>query len=228
MDKQKVIDKIYKCLRLAESCNPNEAAAGLRQAQGLMKKYGISEEQVSTTEVAESRVSAGDRYHLHFWVVALADVVSCAFSCRVFVARGFGRPTELRFIGIGSTPELSSYTYTVLLRNLQKARQNFIDYLEVDEEKERARQGDVFAQAWLFRVARQVSRFVNDAEASSAIDTYIDSHYGQVREFQDTVRDPSLHDIDAINSGLRAGERVSLFRPMGFSDEIFALSGAPG
>ena len=127
MDNRRVIDKIYKCLRLAESCNPNEAAAALRQAQGLMKKYGISEEQVFATPIAESSVNTGDRYHLHFWVVALADVVSCAFSCRVFIARGFGRSTELKFIGIGSTPELASYTFSVLHRNLQQAREDYIE-----------------------------------------------------------------------------------------------------
>ena len=34
MDQEKIIDKICKCLRLSESCNPNEAASALRQAHG--------------------------------------------------------------------------------------------------------------------------------------------------------------------------------------------------
>ena len=36
MDKQKIIDKIKKCMALGNSSNANEAAAALRQAQKMM------------------------------------------------------------------------------------------------------------------------------------------------------------------------------------------------
>ena len=41
-----VIDKIRKCMALAESENEFEAAAALRQAQRLMQQHGLSSDDV--------------------------------------------------------------------------------------------------------------------------------------------------------------------------------------
>ena len=56
MDKQKVLEKIKKCLALGESANEHEAAQAIRQAQILMKKYGISEMEVELSAVTEKGV----------------------------------------------------------------------------------------------------------------------------------------------------------------------------
>ncbi|PIA66345.1 hypothetical protein CDR19_15110, partial [Ectopseudomonas toyotomiensis] len=39
MDRKKALDKVKKCLALANSSNPNEAAAAMRQARAMMEKY---------------------------------------------------------------------------------------------------------------------------------------------------------------------------------------------
>lgn len=224
MDTRKIIDKIYKCLRLSESCNPNEAASALRQAQGMMRKYGISEELVCTAPVAEASVAAGERYNPPFWLMALSELVACAFQCRVYLLRAFGRQTRLKFIGLGATPEIASYTFTVLQRRLGLAREEFRQRLEGEEDDEEAeRQADVFAQAWLYRVAQQISRFANDSEAERAIEKYIDVHYGQVRDAPRDPAEPVSGDILAINCGLRAGEGVRLLRPVQHADTSVLL-----
>ncbi len=214
MDRSRVVEKICKCLRLAESCNANEAAAALRQAQRLMRKYGITEDLVRAAPVAESAVAASERYTPPFWLLALAEVVANAFACRVFVARAFGRRTELRFIGLGAGPEIAGYTFEVLHRHLRRARRRFMEELGEVDEQERVRRGNVFAQAWLFRVARQVARFAGDDEARQAIDSYIKVHYGEVRDLRHDPDEPARTDMDAIQSGLRAAARVRLYRPM--------------
>ena len=56
MDKQKVLEKIKKCLALGESANEHEAAQAIRQAQILMKKYGISENDVELSGISEKGV----------------------------------------------------------------------------------------------------------------------------------------------------------------------------
>ena len=43
MDKNKAIEKIKKCLALGKSANEHEAAQALKQAQALMREYGISD-----------------------------------------------------------------------------------------------------------------------------------------------------------------------------------------
>jgi len=78
---KKIIDKICKCLRLSESGNPNEAALALRQATRMMKKYGITDNQVMAAEVSESSTQAGQRYNPPFWALALANLVADAFQC---------------------------------------------------------------------------------------------------------------------------------------------------
>ena len=57
MDKEKVLDKIKKCLALGESANEHEAAQAIRQAQMLMKKYGISEIDIELSAVNEKGVA---------------------------------------------------------------------------------------------------------------------------------------------------------------------------
>jgi hypothetical protein len=42
MDREKLMDKIQKCLRLAKSSEPAEAAAALRQAQKMMAANNIT------------------------------------------------------------------------------------------------------------------------------------------------------------------------------------------
>lgn len=42
----KILAKIKKCLALASSSNPNEAATALRQARALMEKHGVTSESI--------------------------------------------------------------------------------------------------------------------------------------------------------------------------------------
>ena len=177
MDKQKIIDKICKCLRLSESCNPNEAASALRQAHGLMKKHGVTEDQILANNVSESAVESISRYNPPYWVLALSNIVAQAFECRVFVSRRYGRRPEFRFIGMDISPEIASYTFNVLYRQLKQARRDFSYELEIEDRAEKDRRTDVFAQAWLFRVGRTVSEFVDNPSDKAIIDEYIEEKY---------------------------------------------------
>ena len=122
MNRQKIIDKICKCLRLSESCNPNEAASALRQAHGLMKKYDVTEDQILANDVSEAAVESISRYNPPYWVLALSNIVAQAFECRVFVSRRYGRRPEFRFIGMDISPEIASYTFNVLYRQLKQVK----------------------------------------------------------------------------------------------------------
>ena len=81
---KKIIDKIYKCLRLSESGNPNEAALALRQATSMMKKHGISDAQILAAEVTESATQAGERFNPPFWALALANLLQRHFSVGIY------------------------------------------------------------------------------------------------------------------------------------------------
>jgi hypothetical protein len=214
VEHRKIIDKICKCLRLSESGNPHEAAMALRQANRLMQKYRVSEELVRKAIVEESVVDIGQTYTPPFWVLALANLVADTFECRVFVARHYGRRPEYRFLGLDLTPELATYTFEVLLRQLAQAREEFIAGLDLADATESERRGDVFAQAWLFRVARTVDNFASSSEVLATVDAHIQAEHGETVDLTQEPVAPENRDYEDILSGMRAANEVSLFRSL--------------
>ena len=146
MDKQKIISKIQKCLRLAESGNPNEAAAALRQAQGLMRKYGLQDVDVHTLPVNETTASSGGYYNPPYWALALAELVAEAFDCRVYIARQDEKHPQFRFIGLEHSASVAAYSLTVLYRQLRQARRSYMKGLALADKQEARRRGNVFAR----------------------------------------------------------------------------------
>ena len=88
--REKMIEKIKKMLALAEN-NPSEeeALSAALQAQKLMAKYNIHEEDVSLEEVKEDidSVFSDQKYnsHLKAWRKQLGVVVAKAFRCKCYV-----------------------------------------------------------------------------------------------------------------------------------------------
>jgi len=214
MDRDKIIDKICKCLRLSESCNPNEAAAAIRQARNMMKKYDISEHQVMASSVKEASVNSGIDYKPPFWVLALSEIVAKSFACRAFLSRKDGQNHHFRFIGVGHSAQISSYTFEVLHRRLRRARKDFVWSLDIESKKEKTRRGDVFAQAWLFRIAQLVSDFADSQQSKKVVDEYIQQNYGETAELLSKPKELDNPDYDDILSGMRAANEVDLHRPV--------------
>ena len=212
---KKIIDKIYKCLRLSESGNPNEAALALRQASSLMKKHGISDAQVIAAEISESATQVGERYNPPFWALALANLVAEAFECRNLIVRQYGKSPEFRFIGLGFKTEVATYSYTVLHRHLSRAIEEFKLSVEDNDDSEESRRTEVFAQAWLFRVGRTVSEFIGENTDKVIIDAYIEEKYGKTIELTGEPTSTENADYDDILSGMRAAHEVALYRSVG-------------
>ena len=55
MDKEKILDKIKKCLALSKSANEHEAAQALKQAQALMEKHEVNAVDIALSEVSEQK-----------------------------------------------------------------------------------------------------------------------------------------------------------------------------
>jgi hypothetical protein len=215
MDKQKIISKIQKCLRLAESGNPNEAAAALRQAHALMRKYGIHEAEIHTLQINETTAGSGGYYNPPYWALALSELIAGAFDCRVYIARRDEEHPQFRFIGLEYTATVAAYSFTVLYRQLRRARRAYMKGLDLGGDKQEIRRrGNVFAQAWLYRIARVVAEFIGDPTRRGAIDEYVQATYGQTSELEREYTDPESRDYEVILSGLRAAHSVYLLRPM--------------
>ncbi|MEJ2362301.1 MAG: DUF2786 domain-containing protein [Gammaproteobacteria bacterium] len=214
MDKQKIISKIHKCLRLAESGNANEAASALRQAQGMMRKYGISETDVRTSQIQETSAGSGGYYNPPYWAVALAELVAEAFDCRLYLARREASHPQFRFIGLEQSASIAAYSFSVLYRQLRLARREYIRGLGLDDKQEARRRGNVFAQAWLYQIARVVAEFIGNPDKRAAVDAYVQTNYGDTAELLRDPTDPAVEDYEVILSGLRAAYEVRLLRPV--------------
>lgn len=214
MDQGKIFEKIFKCLRLSESSNPNEAALALRQAHNLMQKHNISEHQLRSARIAERVVSSSFSSNPPFWALALVNLVADVFDCRGFIDRYFKDHSEFRFIGVGSAAEVATYSFTVLLRKLTDAREEFLDSLDDQDELEQQRRADIFAQAWLFRVESTIKDFVGNIPLRDTVDTYVHKKYGQTGEFVTEPVETQDDDVEPILSGMRAANDVSLFKPV--------------
>ncbi len=212
MDKLKIIDKIHKCLRLSESGNPNEAAAALRQAQALMRKYEINEEDVRTSEIQEASAHSGGYFNPPYWAVALSELIAQAFECRAYISRKDDERPVFRFIGVDCSAIVGAYSFTVLYRQLRRSRRRYMDELGIDDNCERLRQGNVFAQAWLFRIAKTVAEFIANPKNEQAIDAYVKANYGETMDFERDPADPESKDYDVILCGMRAANTVQLRR----------------
>lgn len=214
MDKLKIIDKIHKCLRLSESGNANEAAAALRQAQGMMRKYGICQTDLQLSAVQEASATSAGYYNPPYWAVALSELVAQSFDCRAYISRQEDRHPQFRFIGVDCTAQVAAYTFTILYRQLRLARREYMQALALEDVQESRRRGNVFAQAWLFHIARVVAEFAGSAANRTAVDEYVQKEYGDPQEFVRDPTDPQSSDYDVILSGLRAAHKVRLFIAM--------------
>lgn len=225
MDKHKIINKILKCLRLSESGNANEAALALRQAKALMRKHEIREEEVSR-QVQEASSDSGGYYNPPYWAVALSELVAMAFDCRAYVSRPTsGERAYFRFIGVNYAATIAAYTYTFLFRQLRASRRDYLQQLAIDDKAERVRRANVFAQAWLFSIAKTVAEFVPNCENQSMIEDYVRERYGETADFKRAPADTASEDYDVIMSGMRAAKTVQLFRPVHQSRETKGLLG---
>lgn len=172
MDRRKALDKIKKCLGLAMSDNPHEAAAAMRQAQALMREYGVGQADVDMSGVEESAAIAGAKQTPSKWESQLANTVAKAYACKVLFAMGAGR-----WNFIGEIAEVASYTMTVLLRQVRQARRDFtLTKLKNCKLATKVRRGDVFCEAWVSAVYEQVMTFAN-GNLSPAVELYLAHHY---------------------------------------------------
>ena len=127
MDKDDILRKIEKCLALAKSSEPAEAAAALRQAQALMREHGVSQLEAQAIGARECSVKAAARTPSRHEAY-LAGLVADAFGCELILASGGILSGGVVWLLVGCSPnvEVAQYTLQVLLRLMARARAEHI------------------------------------------------------------------------------------------------------
>ncbi len=230
-ERDRILEKIKKCLALAKSGNQNEAETALRQARALMDKHRLSMDQVSASNCTEERVGAGVKREPPYWMISLAHVCAVAFGCTCMWGKSFRRSLELEwdvgFIGVDQAPSLSAYAYQVLLRQLQKARREFVATQKRVKLSTKRRRGDEFANAWISAVYTKVQEFAGaDEEECKAIEAYKSEKYPNAKMTPVAARKTHARDYDAQLAGHYAGRAAQIQKPLGADQRQQLTAGA--
>lgn len=224
---KKVLEKIKKCLAVAQgaNANENEAAIALRQAQALMREHGVSELDVLTADVSTCDMRSRAKQAPAQWEMTLMNRIAHAFDCELAFHRGFeGRWV---FIGVGDAAEVAQYTAAVMLRQALKARDAYsakkLSRVTVRENK--VRRADLFCTGW---VSVATSLVVGAGRPTHpALLAYMDAEYGKASSITGKDRNGSRslreYEYRDYAAGQAAGHGVQLHRGLGSADKPLML-----
>src|SRR5690625_6586208 len=124
--KLRVMDTVRKSLALSKSATGNEAAVACRQAQALMGKHGLTDEDVELSQVVSATAKAGWGISAPQYMVSLVNLVERVFGV-IAVFQGWGSRTHaIEYFGIGCQPEIAAYVSDVLRRQLRQDREKYM------------------------------------------------------------------------------------------------------
>lgn len=216
-DLKKIATKIAKLLALSTSDNPTEAETAKRQANALMEKYNLTNGDVIAADVHEQRCLTGGKYNPPLYLCHLSTIIAKAFGCESVFASGNGwSDSYIIFLGVAIKPELAAYTFDVLRRQINKDRLAYSQSLKRYKRANKIRMADLFCDAWVSRVSRQVQVFAGSPADKEAIAAYKQKKWeGQLQ--QDDRTRPELkkeRDYGALAAGRNAASEVSIHRPV--------------
>lgn len=212
MIEERILDKIKKCLALSASPEPEEAAAALRQAQKLMEKYGVSQFDLSASDIGEIDVKTKVAIsRVNDWELRLIHLVAKAFGCRVLWTKGFYRTCgHYTLIGLKTQLPLAQYTCAVLQRKLASGRVAFVNGLpEHWDRKRKTIEADGFCYGWVKAVASKVTALAHGEETKKLIEHKLNSITTTTAKVRSRAAGAA-----GYAAGLDAGMGESLYRPM--------------
>ncbi|WP_433884903.1 DUF2786 domain-containing protein [Pseudomonas vranovensis] len=176
-ERERIIRKIKHCLALSASSNEHEAAAAMRQAQKLMRKYRLTELDVHISSVGKT-YGAQVKCRRPAWDRDLINVVAEAFNCKGFTHSNWDADSGARreralFVGVSPAQEIAKYAYDILLLKASAARKAHVAKIKRGEIPQ-ARftpetRGNHFAEAWVSEVRYKLQELVPEADESDEL-----------------------------------------------------------
>lgn len=164
-NKNRIMDKIIRCLALSKSSNEHEASTALRQAHALMQKHDISVKDVELVDIKFKASNTRSAKRPPIYQIALANMIAKLFGCENYIGNGAGDRSHIRvmcFVGLEMHSEIASYAYDALFRQLKQARQAYIktELKRVRLAKNKAARADAFCLGWVATVRQLVKTLV--------------------------------------------------------------------
>ncbi len=224
MNRDQAIGKIKKCLALAKSSNPHEAAAALRQAQKLMAEHQVTEVDVTLADVSEHK-SRTRMQTATAWEASLAGLVADAFGCRVHrCSTGMythigtiKRRREWVFIGVGAASSVAGYAFDVLGRQCERDRAAHVaKQPKACKPATKTARGDQFASGWVYGVRALIEKFAASERNDALVEAYIAEKWPGLAELKTSNRAKGRNVThNDLVAGVAAGRNAQLNHGVG-------------
>ncbi|WP_323025668.1 DUF2786 domain-containing protein [Castellaniella sp.] len=225
MNVDQALARIKKCMALSKSSNEHEAAAAMRQAAALMRKFNLEHASVLASQASEASAKSRTKSKPSQWEHGLVEAVSKQFRCKVIMARTPGRAFEWIFVGTNHSAEIAAYAFTVLLRQALHARAAFQDSLPKElGVGDKRRLGNRFCLGWALSVYSIIRKFSGDdpQEEDPAVRAYIDQK-NIPKETPSKARslNTNFNPVEsyAFSRGVKSGSEARLHRGVGAHSE---------
>lgn len=225
MDKTRALDKIRKCLALANSTNPGEAANAMRQAQALMRQHGVEQIDVDMSAVSEAgHPTTSSR--LQMWEEALASLVADAMGCQIYLERGYAKKgikhprwapeCRMVYIGVSGAADMAAYAFKVLQRQCKTQRQAHVAQQPASlKKRSKSARGDAFALGWVASVRGLLDRFANSDQQDAVLASYMQAKYPNLKPQRKTGQRHKAGTRSDVMQGQLAGQSARLERGIG-------------
>ncbi|MFU8924933.1 DUF2786 domain-containing protein [Acinetobacter puyangensis] len=227
MNKKSIIEKIKKCLALSKSANQHEAAAALRQAYTLMEKYNIDADDAELLGIQEAEIIGSGAQKSPFFELMLAQAIATIMDCKFFHSYGVTQtPSTYKihgkwvFAGFDPAPEIATYAFDVLYRQLKKARKHFIDNAlkRVKISANKTKRADLFCQGWVIEATEHVRNIKPNSAKLAQIKAYIEKKH-ELKTYKPKNRNEktslnSSRNFNDFDAGRRAGKNAQLNQAM--------------
>lgn len=228
MNKKTVIEKIKKCLALSKSANQHEAAAALRQAMAFMEKYQIDADDPDLLGITEASILGSGTAKPTVFEAVLANSIARLMDCKVILQTsgiitanlGIKKQISWAFIGFDPAPEIASYAFDVLYRQLKKARTTFIStqLKRVQIKANKVKRADLFCEGWVLEATKQVSNLNPNKDKLEQIQTYINQKHkvrnGEAKDRNKKTNTSSDRYQNDLHAGRQAGKDAKLNHAM--------------
>ncbi|QNG47410.1 DUF2786 domain-containing protein [Sphingobium yanoikuyae] len=208
MTRQELLAKIRKCLAMSKSANEHEAAAALATVRRLMEQYGVDQADVDLIDAGEYRAKGSCAWTPTRWETLLAVTVARAIPTTAISCGDTG----WAFVGLTPNPEIASYAFGTLYRQLKRARTAYMatNLKRVKSPRRKTARADAFCEGWVVAVRVKIEALCPEAEMPEVVRAYIARNFRAVALLpRETAASGAAAENDR-DHGWSAGRKVDL------------------
>lgn len=211
----KHLEKIKKCFDLSKSSNPNEAANALAMARKLMRKYGLSDEDIEFIEMGETTSRSRIQRKPNAYVSVLVSEIAKSFQVIPMLETCY-EGSFPQFIGRKDAAMMAAYAFDVLYRQLINARKQYLSTLNPRMRKQnKTVRADRYCEGWVIAVTENLKAEKLPEEEETRIKSYMKrvNESGKEPEAAKTTRRKG-GSRDDYSSGVQDGSNVRVNTPV--------------